>query len=393
MPSLIGAVNDMDPPVTAKIEDGSSTVVADIGAVRSVPPTDENMESEPGDKVVILDDVKEDDGNGEDPASSESDNGNADTSPKSQKRKVTPSGDSESKQSQQEKVKQMSLSSFFLPAKVGVSDRKSPLASENVKMSGTKRTTRSSAKNGSVLENLPSPRKRPLEDAMTKGNDVEAMKSESIQEDGTKESPPDTDNTTIEKSDAEEPINGGSAKESEDNSGNEEKTKGQTDSKVIVDLSTEEEVTEAQPHDAEEAAAAARKPKAPRKRASNKASKAEQKKAPTPPARLEEKDLDGDRRSLHQKYQTMKVRYVERSSQLVSQARSGIEEENFGKQKPEPLGENETLEDEDFPTRVVGNMALIIEGRYEHWRKTIIFCWRCSAHIITHSVFENCLAT
>ena len=384
MPSLVGAVKDFD-PIAAKIEGGSAV---DPGAAQSISPAEgsHNMETEASVKAETSVEVKNSDGK-EDPASSQSTDSinDEDATPKSKKRKVTPAEDSESKQTQQEKVKQMSLSSFFLPAKDGAG--KSPMAAvtgsaKPAKNSSSGKKRSAAPENGSVLENLPSPRKRPLEERLEENSDDgdEKMKDgDATSKDAEKDSklPAADDDSKVEEegaADAKPAVdtamdisNSGEAESSIDDKkgAKEANDKPEPD---VVDLSTESEATKSKPEDGkkgETPAAVAKpavKPKSTRKRAPKKKS-AEQKKEPALPARLEEKDLSEERRSLHQKYQAMKVRYLERSSQLVSQARGGMEEEGYEKQALEPLDENESLDEEDFPTRVVGNMALIVEGR------------------------------
>ncbi|KAL3942431.1 MAG: hypothetical protein SGARI_000267 [Bacillariaceae sp.] len=273
----------------------------------------------------------------------------------------------------------MSLSSFFLPAEKE-SDEKSPMASSCDKKSNKKRSkaTSAAANGSSVLENLPSPRKRALEEAMAKAESVEDEKvAANPRADGTKKEPesapatggnePELEDSDL-KAESENSTSVGAVKGTE--KVNEEEKSSESE---IVDLSMEmeEEPPKVDAADQASSAVTAAKPKAPRKRAPKKTPKAAaaaEKKTPTtsPPKLLSEQDLPADRQSAYQKYRTMKTRYLERSSQLVAQATraGGIEEENFERAALEPLGENESIVDgdEDFPTRVVGNIALVIEG-------------------------------
>ncbi|KAL3924005.1 MAG: hypothetical protein SGARI_006113 [Bacillariaceae sp.] len=200
MPSLIGAAikesKDNDPVLSHMV---AGTLVDSTGAAQPLAPTSKPMESEtivpqPSSSSKTVDIASGDTAKQEEDPSEYSSSTDTST-PKSKKRRVTPGEDSDSKQSQQKKVNQMSLSSFFLPAEKEC-DEKSPMASSCDKKHGgaganKKRKATSAAANGSsVLENLPSPRKRALEEAMAKAESVEDKKvAAKPRADGTKKEP------------------------------------------------------------------------------------------------------------------------------------------------------------------------------------------------------------
>ena len=85
--------------------------------------------------------------------------------------------------------------------------------------------------------------------------------------------------------------------------------------------------------------------------------------------KLSEEDLSKERYELLQKYRKMKTRYLERASDITYRHKDGLDEEDFGTVKLLPMSEdiklkvNDSNICEEFPTEVVANMGLLIEGR------------------------------
>ena len=73
--------------------------------------------------------------------------------------------------------------------------------------------------------------------------------------------------------------------------------------------------------------------------------------------------LQPERQALRQKYEDLKLRYMDRGEEIMEAARTGIDEETFKMQELEESVIEDGSEN-DFPDSVVANMALLIEGRY-----------------------------
>jgi hypothetical protein len=269
---------------------------------------------------------------------------------KSKKRKVTPSGDPESKQFQQKKVSQMSLSSFFLPC--GNKDAATPPSKVNKRASTPHQQTLS------VLEQLSLPRKRPLNIP----SKLDALKGSS---------PSASDAKTIATTKAEEKFDTDMNDTATSTNGESQHgERFQDEDAIIVHLSsnTDETTEENKPVNVDESEAndICKRISSKKRFASKSKSKPTDEKTKSlsePLKQLTEVELSEDRLTMLKNYRIMKERYLERAAQLISQAKNSIEEETFDVPNLEHLGEGKSLDDDDFPTRVVSNLALLIEGR------------------------------
>jgi hypothetical protein len=95
--------------------------------------------------------------------------------------------------------------------------------------------------------------------------------------------------------------------------------------------------------------------------------------------KLSEEDLSEERCSLLRKYRKMKVRYLERAYDVTHRHKDGLDEEDLGTTKLQPITDGTELKTndanncEDFPTQVVTNMAPLIEGRWVSLRVKVKF--------------------
>lgn len=74
-----------------------------------------------------------------------------------------------------------------------------------------------------------------------------------------------------------------------------------------------------------------------------------------------EDDLSDERKDLLKRHSDTRKRYQQRAEELVRDARSGLDEEDF--EMPLPQERTDLPTDEEFPDVVASNMALLIEGR------------------------------
>ena len=262
------------------------------------------------------------------------------------KRKVTPNEDSGSKQNQQKKINQMSLSAFF-PTKGDTPAKSAPKEARATAASTAKATppaskkrkhelspsTKSSQNQLSVLEMLTPPSKGPKEAKKT--DNMEDSIQPIIEHDTAVESHPCTAMGTVA---AENNM----AEESQDST---------TDTREQSHTTSESETT---------MPASCKKPS--QRKAAAKKAPAKSKQAETP-KRLTPEELPEDRLALHQKYTSMKEKYLQTAAQLLAQAKQGIEEEAFERCNLEPLQDGDADNEEEFPTRVVTNILLLVEGR------------------------------
>jgi hypothetical protein len=357
MPSLVraSALSYVGPlPVVAQDENPPSSRITDI-ATRDFKTNPCIVQEETGKQLQLVDLTEKKTNKAMSSSSKKKIALPASTStPKSNQRKVTPHGDPESKQVQQKKVSQMSLSSFFLP-----SGDKSRVATPLSKINEGTGVTNHQA--FSVLEQLISHDKKSLSSSSNTcsptNGDTEVV--EETQGDGK-----------LDKNDSKPPTvksnkDGGSkrGKKSQDKDNTNDLS---NDTDEIQGEDTFVDVQESKPQNKTTNIITSSKRKCTKKRFASKPKSSEEKatSATEPLKQLTEDELSEDRLLLHKNYRSMKERYLERASQLISHAKSGIDEETFEVPNLEKLGEGESLDDDDFPTRVVSNMALLIEGRY-----------------------------
>jgi hypothetical protein len=259
------------------------------------------------------------------------------STPKSNQRKVTPHGDSASKQVQQKKVNQMSLSSFFLSSGNKGSATTPPSTVH-------KRATTTIDQTCSVLDQLSPPRKRPLnisskscmrKESISSSDNINAIEANEMERKLDTNAPADKIVTDDQSKCGEKSQDKGAGIDCSNDS-NETRDEG-----TNIDEKTEMSTNI--------------NPKPPEEKV---------KSISEPFKNLTEEELSEDRRTLHKKYRAMKQRYLKRAAELISQAKTGIEDETFHVPNLEQLGNEESLHDDDFPARVVSNMALLIEGRY-----------------------------
>jgi hypothetical protein len=350
MPSLVNcglAAEDELPSSAEKNPLSSKDAGVPISGCNGDDPNDSNLVADESDQGVNATD-----GNNKGPG----------VAKQPKKRKVTPTEDSESRQSQQKKVNQLSLSSFFLTA-----SGKSDAGGSPLNVTSRKKRKHATSKN-SVLEELKSPQQELL-DASTITVHDEEMKDVDLPNscsngDDKGSSPNEMKLGTYEGDPVRRRVDDNSAQES--SKGKEEPAENNVEDGVAVqsvDVAREQAHIRQTNEESPAVTSIASKRKADTKKKATKLKNDEISVNPEPPKRLSEDDLPKDRLSLHQKFQTMKKRYLERNEQLISQARGGVEEEDFERAELAPLGKDESLEHEEFPTGVVANLALLIEGR------------------------------
>ncbi|KAG7346354.1 chromatin assembly factor 1 subunit A [Nitzschia inconspicua] len=297
------------------------------------------------------------------------------TTPKSKKRKVTPGSDIESKQSQQKKVNQLSLSSFFLPAGSNKSTTSTPPPSSHencTRISSSTKKRKVTSHTSGVLEKISSStRKSPRTKTL---NRTEDKTMPLIRKKVGRELDEDNEKLDTGSGDAELPAQDiqtdGDRPQREQNlkANEEEEVVGlcnNTEEENDEETSAGGEVSKTNDQNEPPITVATKKQKTKRRAAAKSKTTVEErsvKEESEPPTRLAEEEFDDDRRTLLHNYRTMKERYLERVAQLIDQAKRGIEEESYEVPKLEALGEGESLDDDEFPTQVVSNMALLIEG-------------------------------
>ena len=374
MPSLC-SVSERDPSQSAKAKECGDdiTVVdadADIDVTAEGESQTDNKDSLPSNSALN----KQSDSSGtsiDDPieVSTESEAQGHTTSesstPNSKKRQITPNDDSGSKQKQQKKVNQMTLSSFFFKGS------KTPTTASTPSKTPQRKATKS-----------PKNRTPPPSEAK-KGETSRAEKSEVIDVDmvpdegqstttPSEESKPSPTEIAVKMETSEETkLNDGSAVCSVDVIASAPGTKPTTESLATNAINVlSESVVKKKPR----ARAAKSKKNSPSAKESS-ARKPKKTKAldslvtNVVKKELSESELSEENRSLLQKYRTMKERYLERVHDVNNKHKAGLPEEDLGDINLQPITDdtelktNDTGNCEEFPSQVVSNMALIIEGR------------------------------
>jgi len=331
------------------------------------------------------------------------------TSPLNKKRRVTPNEDSGSKQNQQNKVNQMTLSSFFFKGKNKATVSTPP-------KTGNNKTINSRVENGTTKStNILSSRKRPhadeispttdsrrndeietinIDDDNDNDNDQGNIKEEKSTEKGlTEENNPTSDgdtggNVDLEKVKQKVPLSDSIVSASKDmcsfsinvpvvSTMANTATTAQTTSTKNINILTPLARKKRGPSTPATAGKNKKKatPKAVKTTSARKPKQSISKKSKTPesftaPKTLSIEELPEERRTLIHQHNAMKGRYLARASELVTRYRDGTDEENdFGMIYLQPVTDenelkllNTTNKCEEFPAQIVTNMALLIEG-------------------------------
>ena len=358
-------------------------------------------------------------------------------SSKSKKRRVTPNEDSGSKKKQQKKVNQMTLSNFFFQRSNNANTNTN--ANANAKTASTstcsdidKETTAtedpeeevasaSPPRKVSSANNSPSPALTLVKDTSEKDtteNHKEINDPASVMDQSQASSSTSSGGDPTERGSTEEIITS-----SKNEEGNVDKRKPGTETKenlgnldssktaLAASLETNTKTTsESLPTDTSihlpELAVAKNTPSQPAHDASRKptsrksdqnekgssarkakestfAKKIKSSESPATPMveeELSEEDLSEERGSLLRKYRKMRERYLERAHDVTHRYKYGLDEEDLGTVKLQPITDGTELKTndanncEDFPTQVVTNMAPLIEGRWVNLRRVQVRC-------------------
>lgn len=387
MPSLFN-VSESDPIQAAKPKEcGNDIIVLDADADMEVAMEDESqtdnkgpqlsnpaLNKQSGDAGMSIDDPIEvsDEKDSQDLATSES------STPNSKKRRVTPNDDSGSKQKQQKKVNQMTLSSFFFKGNKATTSVSTPSKTPQRTASSAPKTPTPSSTGKQLTE-------KKLEDAFVP---IE------VDKDANQSQPAATPSKAMQSTPKP-------ATKTENNT----ETSVETESKhgsAVCEVEIAAEVPETKPTNEPSTAnlinvlsesVVKKKPRAkttkskktsPKKTSPKKTGPSGKESTARKPKKtkaldslvtnvekkeLSESDLADENRSLLQKYRTMKERYLERVHDVTKKHRDGLPEEDLGNITLQPITDDtelKTNEDgscEDFPSQVVANMALLIEGR------------------------------
>jgi hypothetical protein len=299
--------------------------------------------------------------------------------PKSTKHKVTPMDDSGSKQKQQKKVSQMSLAAFLVPASKSSTsspfkiDERKNTQSDNSSASGSEHD-KNPALDDDSRGNKKSQAAQTLDTTAPEPAGNEETDASSDPETGSKSRfqkvecnvPPNKTSDSISTTLSSASSKDENQKNSDSKPKAARKRKAKKELQVAVDKTNDPTSTNNdEPKDTN-----CSKPKDSKKRKARKiepaVADAANEEEDFPPKRLTEADLSAERSFLYQRYQAMKEQYLQRSLDLVAQSRDCLEEEKFEMEELQPLQEGESLDQdgEEFPARVVVNMALLIEGRY-----------------------------
>ena len=382
MPSLFN-VSESDPIQSAKPKEcGNDIIVLDADVDMEVAMEEESqtdnkgpqlsnpaLNKQSGDAGMSIDDPIEvsDEKDSQDLTTSES------STPNSKKRRVTPNDDSGSKQKQQKKVNQMTLSSFFFKGNKATTSVSTPSKTPQRTASSAPKTPTPSSTGKKLTE-------KKLEDAFVPIEvDKDANESRSAATPSkAMQSTPKTATKTEDKTETsvETESKHGSAvceveiaaEVPETKPTNEPSTANPINvlSESVVKKKPRAKTTKSKKTSPKKTGpsgkeSTARKPKKT-KALDSLVTKVEKKE-------LSESDLTDENRSLLQKYRTMKERYLERVHDVTKKHRDGLPEEDLGTITLQPITDdtelktNETGNCEVFPSQVVANMALLIEGR------------------------------
>ena len=329
------------------------------------------------------------------------------------KRPVTPSEDSGSKQKQQKKVNQMTLSSFFFQGNNKKATVSTTSSAGNKKKKNTAETDGTLASNSSPRKASPTKLKSSSTTRSKKNitADVEVINldesdDEQVQVKSTAEGkstdkeltaennpPSDKDKTenvdsielgtdTRDKKDPAINTLAVSSVEAEAETATEASSTNTTNLLPESEIKKQNPVAPASPVAPDPATTSKSNKKAkrssarkPKQSASTKKAKSSESTTTTtttiPKKTLSVEDLSKERRALIQKYKSMKGRYLERALEVLSRYRTdGLDEEDLGAANLQPITDehtelktNDANHCEEFPTQVVTNMALLIEGR------------------------------
>ncbi|VEU33534.1 unnamed protein product [Pseudo-nitzschia multistriata] len=306
------------------------------------------------------------------------------------KRRVTPGSDCGSKQKQQRKINQMTLSSFFNKGSIPTPSKKkkkAATASTNQENNGvasgsSPKEREASANSSSPSTKLAKETKMEIEiitvdsdDDKVQGkspasNPISPSKKAPLAVEGTSLS---SDNEKTGTASQRAPVNDKKANKG-DKSSSQIMVGGSPRSKTVIckPSSPTNSLSVLESASGTPAAISA----IPIKRKSNRKVKTKTK-SPDPSTcpslavvkkKLSEKDLTKERLALLRKYTSMKEMYLKRANEIVGQHRDGLKGEKIESVNLEPITDGTELQTkesklcEDFPTQVVANMALIIEG-------------------------------
>ena len=295
------------------------------------------------------------------------------STPNSKKRRVTPSDDSGSKQKQQKKVNQMTLSSFFFKGSNVATTASTPSKMPNQEATKSPSPPSTSEKTFGM---------NPAMDPMTIDVDIETDQLQTTSSSSDEVKPPPKKATVsadkIETS-IETNLNHGSAVSSVIIPAGSQSTKMATDSSTktinVLSQSAVKKKTRARPAKPRNTDSSKGKESSARKAkqsaSSTKKTKPLDSLATTAVVKkkLSEGELSEENRALLRKYRAMKERYMERVHDVTNKHKDGLQEEDLGTVKFQPIRDDIELKTKDagqceeFPSQVVTNMALLIEGR------------------------------
>ena len=302
------------------------------------------------------------------------------STPNSKKRKVTPPDDPGSKQKQQKKVNQMTLSSFFFQGKKNKTTAATP--------------SKTPPKRARTASKSPSPAPKPDKEAAKKSlirdlvvvpansnRDTDESQATSTTSEETKLYPKRVAEEADERTsnECEEPS------QKDLPSSSDTKPAAESSSTKTINVLSASAVKKKRPsrsrkatsngkeNNAEKATkltSTAKKTSTPKKASTAKKTKQLDSLATTVAKKeFSEDELSQENRGLLQKYRAMKERYLERVNDVTNNHTEGLPEEDFGTIQLEAIKDgtelktNETSQCEEFPSQVVINMALLIEGR------------------------------
>ncbi len=317
--------------------------------------------------------------------------GSESLTPNSKKRRVSPNEDSGSKQKQQKKVNQMTLSSFFFQRK-----NNAPSATSSSSKTPSRKATSASKPTSPVPQaDTSKSGKCPAKDPVVIDVDMDTEKSPTSDK-SSEETKPSRKEVTEKKQEIQTVVETKTAAESDKPAKEEPSSSMETEraaesspSKTVNVLSASvvkkktraraakskkpnSDEKENNGRKAKQSTPKAKKTKALDSLATTTGSKMEAaKKEPKREVKkeLSEDELSEENRALLQKYRTMKERYLERVNDVMNEHKDGLSEEVFGTIQLESIADGTELKTndanhcEEFPSEVVTNMALLIEGR------------------------------
>jgi hypothetical protein len=332
------------------------------------------------------------------------------STPNSKKRRVSPNDDSGSKQKQQKKVNQMTLSSFFFQKSKNAtpsstSPKKRNQSKVTVQLDEVDASTQSSRKVASTKNDsssITTLEKDTSEGTLIEGHEIIDLVSETdkLQAGSTATVLNSTDGLlTVEKEplskDEKEAVvkTKPSSEVEVDNDSADSSKKFTVSQKLKPNSKAPTETTNVLPASAvkkkkktasgpsRSASTTSPTPKSNTKarrtsatKDSQSASTKKEKSLESPDTitakkKLSEADLSEESCVLLQKYRTTKERYLERAQDVTQKHKGGLAEEDLGKVELQPIADatelktNDANHCEEFPTPVMANMALLIEGR------------------------------